>query len=163
MKQCLQAFLRVLFCSKISHVVQGQRSSARAIHGFWRNSRSFELALPLWACTGATIAWSCFCPAPDRPSAPVPPGDSLGLFADSQTGRGVCERGKVCGWAQPLGVGTCPGPPSEVSPSVLVPALSLGMKISAARCIFSVPGFPSLVLPPCFSCDVFPHGTGSPC
>lgn len=163
MKQCLQAFLRVLFCSEISHVVQGQKSSARAIRGFWRNSRSFELALPLCTCTGATIAWSCFSLAPDRPSAHVPSGHSLGLFADSQTGRVFCERSKVCGWAQHLGAGTCPRPSLWVSPSVLGASPQLGMKVSAARCIFCMPGFPSLVLLPCFPVMFSPMAQDPPC
>lgn len=89
-KQSLQAFLRVIFRSKAPSAMwcRGRRALRGPSVAAWRNSRSFELALPIWTCTVATIAWSCFCLPPDRPSAPLPSGASLGLFADSQTGRG---------------------------------------------------------------------------
>lgn len=74
-----------------------------------------------------------------------------------------CERSKVCGWAQHLGAGTCPRPSLWVSPSVLGASPQLGMKVSAARCIFCMPGFPSLVLLPCFPVMFSPMAQDPPC
>lgn len=70
LKQCLQAFLNLICRSRATSAMWCRGS--RALRGpsvpFWKNSRSLELALPLWTCTGATIAWSCFCLPPDGSS-----------------------------------------------------------------------------------------------
>lgn len=121
MKQCLQAFLRVIFCSKTTSAMwcRGRRALRGPSVAFWKNSRSFELALPLQTCTGATIAWSCFCPPPDRPSGSLllsflrETAWSCLLTVKQDMEVVFCEwmaGSEVCGWTQHVRVGTSPGP-----------------------------------------------------